>query len=140
MKEAISSPHAPKAIRPYSPMIRADGSGKLSPRLKDGAEPHLKEYFSTLEEARADLMALWNVSDKRLQELGLVSHPDVAKAMYYNAVRTVLTQLMRNLQEQFFGILEVQVSERNAPALALFRGLGFEQVDVGRAYRKELAR
>jgi dipeptidyl-peptidase-3 len=76
--------------------IIGHGSGKLSPRLKGGAEPHLKEYFSTLEEARADLMALWNVSDTRLQQLGLVSHPDVAKAMYYNAVRTVLIQLMRN--------------------------------------------
>src|SRR6185312_6587012 len=30
------------------------------------------------------------------QQLGLVSSADVAKAMYYNAVRTVLTQLMRN--------------------------------------------
>jgi hypothetical protein len=26
------------------------GSGKLSERLKGGAEPYLKEYFSTLEE------------------------------------------------------------------------------------------
>ena len=40
-------------------------------------------------------MALWNVSDPKLRELGLVSSPDVAKAMYYAAVRTVLTQLMR---------------------------------------------
>ena len=76
--------------------IIGHGSGKLSPRLKGGAEPNLKEYFSTLEEARADLMALWNISDPKLRELGLVSHPDVAKAMYYNAVRTVLAQLMRN--------------------------------------------
>jgi dipeptidyl-peptidase-3 len=76
--------------------IIGHGSGKLSPRLKGGAEPHLKEYFSTLEEARADLMALWNISDPKLQQLGLVSSPEVAKAMYYNAVRTVITQLMRN--------------------------------------------
>jgi dipeptidyl-peptidase-3 len=72
------------------------GSGKLSPRLKGGSEAHLKQYFSTLEEARADLMALWNIFDPKLQELGLVSSPEVGKAMYYNAVRTVLTQLMRN--------------------------------------------
>src|SRR5207247_6624290 len=32
------------------------GSGKLSDRVKGGAEPYLKEYYSTLEEARADLM------------------------------------------------------------------------------------
>jgi dipeptidyl-peptidase-3 len=76
--------------------IIGHGSGKLSAKLKGGAEPHLKEYFSTLEEARADLMALWNISDPRLQQLGLVSSPEVAKAMYYNAVRTVLTQLFRN--------------------------------------------
>jgi dipeptidyl-peptidase-3 len=76
--------------------IIGHGSGKLSPRLSGGAEPYLKEYFSTLEEARADLMALWNVADPRLQQLGLVSGPGVAKAMYYNAVRTVITQLFRN--------------------------------------------
>jgi dipeptidyl-peptidase-3 len=72
------------------------GSGKLSPRLKGPAESYLKEYYSTLEEARADLMALWNVSDPKLRELGLVSSPDVAKAMYYAAARVALTQLYRN--------------------------------------------
>ena len=71
------------------------GSGKLSPRLKGGAEAYLKEYFSTLEEARADLMALWNIFDPKLREMGVVSSPDVGKAMYYNAVRVALTQLYR---------------------------------------------
>lgn len=69
------------------------GSGKLSPRLTHESAFYLKEYASTLEEARADLMGLWNVSDPKLKELGLISHPDVAKAMYYDAVRTVLGQL-----------------------------------------------
>ncbi len=72
------------------------GSGKLSDRLKGGAEPYLKEYFSTLEEARADLMALWNVWDPKLKELGLVSNQaEVAKAMYDSAAAVVLTQLRR---------------------------------------------
>jgi dipeptidyl-peptidase-3 len=75
--------------------IIGHGSGKLNPKLQGGSESHLKEYFSTLEEARADLMALWNISDPKLRELGLVSNPDVMKAMYYSAVRTVLTQLIR---------------------------------------------
>lgn len=69
------------------------GSGKLNPRLTRESAYYLKEYASTLEEARADLMGLWNVSDPKLKELGLISHPDVAKAMYYAAVRTVLGQL-----------------------------------------------
>jgi dipeptidyl-peptidase-3 len=71
------------------------GSGKLNPRLSGGSEAYLKEYYSTLEEARADLMALWNIFDPKLQELHLVSSPDVGKAMYYNAVRVALTQLNR---------------------------------------------
>jgi dipeptidyl-peptidase III len=63
------------------------GSGKLSPRLVAGAEPELKEYFSTLEEGRADLMALWNVWDPKLHELGLISNQEeVAKAMYDEAM------------------------------------------------------
>jgi dipeptidyl-peptidase-3 len=72
------------------------GSGKLSDRIKGGAEPYLKEYFSTLEEARADLMGLWNIQDPKLKELGLVKDQDeVAKSMYDNAARAPLTQLRR---------------------------------------------
>jgi len=72
------------------------GSGKLSDRLKSGAETYLKEYFSTLEEGRADLMGLWNAFDPKLKELGLISNQtEVAKAMYDNAVMAPLTQLRR---------------------------------------------
>ncbi len=72
------------------------GSGKLSERLKGGAEPYLKEYFSTLEEARADLMSLWNAWDPKLKELGLISNQEeVAKAMYDSAALVALTQLRR---------------------------------------------
>jgi len=72
------------------------GSGKLTDKTKAGAQPFLKEYFSTLEEARADLMALYNVWDPKLKELGLVSDQEgVAKAMYDSSTRVVLTQLRR---------------------------------------------
>lgn len=70
------------------------GSGKLSDRLKGGSEPYLKEYFSTLEEARADLMALWNIWDPKLKELGLVTNQEeVARAMYDSSAQVALTQL-----------------------------------------------
>ena len=72
------------------------GSGKLSERLKGGAQKELKEYYSTLEEARADLMGLYNVWDPKLKALGLVDDQDaVARTMYDNAARAVLTQLRR---------------------------------------------
>jgi dipeptidyl-peptidase III len=72
------------------------GSGKLSERISGGAQPFLKEYFSTLEEGRADLMALWNVWDPKVKELGLISNPEeVAKAMYDTAASVALMQLRR---------------------------------------------
>ena len=72
------------------------GSGKLSPRVSAGAQSYLKEYFSTLEEGRADLMALWNVWDPKLKELGLISNQEeVAKAMYDGAALVALNQLRR---------------------------------------------
>lgn len=72
------------------------GSGRLSERLKGGAEPYLKGYFSALEEGRADLSALWNAWDPKLKELGLVSNQEeVAKAMYDSAAMVALTQLRR---------------------------------------------
>ena len=71
------------------------GSGKLSPKLTHEASFYLKEYFSALEEARADLMALWNVFDPKLKELGLISSDDVGRVMYNDAARVILTQLRR---------------------------------------------
>jgi dipeptidyl-peptidase-3 len=72
------------------------GSGKLSDRVSGGAQRFLKEYFSTLEEGRADLMALWNVWDPKLKELSLISNQEeVAKAMYDNAALVALNQLRR---------------------------------------------
>ncbi|MFB3829343.1 MAG: peptidase M49 [Bryobacteraceae bacterium] len=71
------------------------GSGKLSPRLTREAAYYLKEYASTLEEARADLMALWSVFDPKLRELGLVRDNGVGRAMYYSAARAPLVQLRR---------------------------------------------
>jgi len=75
--------------------IIGHGSGRLNPKLTNDPAFYLKQYFSTLEEARADLMALWNVWDPKLKELGLISSPDVAKAMYYASARVALTQLRR---------------------------------------------
>nr|MBA3241154.1 peptidase M49 [Acidobacteriota bacterium] len=103
LAEFASSPEELRVVRRYGEEaenlhtalheVIGHGSGKLNPKLTREPAFYLKEYYSTLEEARADLLALWNVSDPKLRELGLVSHPDVAKAMYYSAARVMLTQL-----------------------------------------------
>ena len=48
----------------------------------------------------------------------------------------LLVHLLRYVQEQFFSLVEVQVNDKNEPALRLYRGLGFEAVDAGRVYHK----
>jgi dipeptidyl-peptidase-3 len=72
------------------------GSGRLNPKFKSGTEGMLKEYYSTMEETRADLMALWNAFDPKLKQLGLLSNQfEVAKAMYDSQALVMLTQLRR---------------------------------------------
>jgi dipeptidyl-peptidase III len=68
-------------------------SGKLAP----GTDPNsLKNYASALEEARADLFALYYLMDKKMIELGLIPEEDVAKAAYDAYLRNgLLTQIVR---------------------------------------------
>lgn len=68
-------------------------SGQLAPGTK-GDE--LKNYGSTLEEARADLFALYYMNDPKLVELGVIPTLDVAKAEYNNYMMNgLMTQLTR---------------------------------------------
>jgi dipeptidyl-peptidase III len=69
------------------------GSGRLSPRLTSEPASYLKEYYSTLEETRADLMALWNFWDPKLIRMGVMPNFDVARAAYDAEARSALTQL-----------------------------------------------
>lgn len=68
-------------------------SGQLMPGVHDDA---LKEHGSTLEEARADLFALYYLADPKLIELGIITDPDTYKAEYYKYVMNgLMTQLTR---------------------------------------------
>ena len=69
------------------------GSGKLLP----GTDPDaLKAYSSTLEEARADLFALYYMADAKITELGLLPNEEAYKAAYYKYIMNgLMTQLVR---------------------------------------------
>ena len=69
------------------------GSGKLLPGVDPDA---LKAYGSTIEEARADLFALYYMADEKLIELGLLPDKDAYKAQYYTYIMNgLVTQLVR---------------------------------------------
>jgi dipeptidyl-peptidase III len=69
------------------------GSGKMNPQLKEEPAFYLKEYYSTLEEARADLVALWYFFDPKLIEMGAMPDIEVARTAYDGEVRASLVQL-----------------------------------------------
>jgi dipeptidyl-peptidase-3 len=69
------------------------GSGKMM----TGKSPEdLKNYYSTIEETRADLFALYYIADKKLQELGLTPSMETGMAEYDAYLRNgLITQLTR---------------------------------------------
>lgn len=71
--------------------------GHASGRLLPGVDPDaLKAHGSTLEEARADLFALYYLADPKLLELGLLDNPKAYQAEYYKfMLNGLMTQLMR---------------------------------------------
>jgi dipeptidyl-peptidase III len=74
------------------------GSGLVSDALDGMPEAALREQFSTLEEARADLVALYFVADPHLVAMGLMDaddHADVILAEYEAYARNALVQLRR---------------------------------------------
>ncbi|MDR1517635.1 MAG: dipeptidyl peptidase 3, partial [Dysgonamonadaceae bacterium] len=77
-------------------------SGKLLPGVDGDA---LKAYGSTIEEARADLFALYYLADTKMVELSLLPDNDAYKAEYYkymmNGAMTQLTRVQpgKNIEE-----------------------------------------
>ncbi len=72
-------------------------SGSINPGVGTPKET-LKSYSSTLEEARADLVALYFLLDPKLIELGLVSSLDVGKASYDRQIRNGLMMQLQRLK------------------------------------------
>ncbi len=70
-------------------------SGKTNPGVGSATET-LREYSSTSEEARADLVALYFLLDPKLLELGVLPSLEAGKAAYDDYIRNaMLTQLYR---------------------------------------------
>ena len=101
--EFVIDPDTKQLIREYGNLCNnlhtdlhecvGHGSGKLMPGI---SKDSLKNHASTIEEARADLFALYFIADKKLIELGLLPNEDAYKAEYYRFFRNgLMTQLTR---------------------------------------------
>ena len=88
------------------------GSGQLAPGIK-GDE--LKNYASPLEEARADLFALYFIGDAKMMELGIVPNMEVMKASYN---KTMFNGLIGQLTRIEYGKDIVQAHMRDRQLIA----------------------
>ena len=87
-------------------------SGQLLPGVDGDA---LKENGSALEEARADLFALYYLADPKLLELGILNNPDAYQAEYY---KYMMNGLMTQLNRIEFGKDVEEAHMRNRQLIA----------------------
>jgi len=74
------------------------GSGRMAEEVTVPPHRLLAEQYSSIEEARADLVALYFLADREVVELGLVpadEHADLVRTEYEYYTRTALVQLRR---------------------------------------------
>ncbi len=71
--------------------IIGHGSGKVT--VPNDPSTYLREIYSTLEEARADLVAYWNIYDPKLAELGVPDLAEVGHELYRQAARAGIVAL-----------------------------------------------
>lgn len=72
-------------------------SGQLEEGVATPAET-LKNYASALEEARADLVALYYILDQKLVQMGLVESLEVGKASYDSYIKNGLMLQLRRIE------------------------------------------
>jgi dipeptidyl-peptidase-3 len=114
------------------------GSGKVAEKLNGAPQNALKEQYSSLEEARADLVALYFIADRKMVDLGIIDgedHEEIVRAEYEGYARNALAQLrrvregthieedhMRNRQMIVRWLIAnsggIEIRRRDAPALS----------------------
>jgi dipeptidyl-peptidase III len=72
-------------------------SGQINPGIGDPAAT-LKNYASTLEEARADLVALYYIMDQKLVDMGVMPSLEVGMAEYDTYINNGLFLQLRRLE------------------------------------------
>ncbi len=92
--------HGKRAGKLHTAMHEVIGhaSGKINEGIGTPKET-LKNYSNTLEEARADLVALYYIYDQKLVDLGLMESLDVGKAEYDSYIMNGMMLQLRRLEK-----------------------------------------
>ena len=107
--------------------------------LLEPVEFRLEDKLSGMPAARALLWEMEGYSWRwGCPSVGVLETQVRSDVRRQGLAKFLLTQILRRLQEEYFGVVEVQAPEQNPTALALFQSLGFETVDTGRVYFKDL--
>ena len=78
--------------------VLGHASGRQAPGFEGSPDEIIKEHYSALEEARADLIALYYTGDSKMVELGIIpaaDHDGVTRAQYEYYTRNAIVQLRR---------------------------------------------
>ena len=78
--------------------VLGHGSGRVSERLEGQPQLALREQYSSLEEARADLVALYFLPDAKIAEVGMLPaehQAEIVRTEYEAYARTAVVQLRR---------------------------------------------
>jgi dipeptidyl-peptidase-3 len=78
--------------------VLGHASGRQAEGFKGTPHEAIKEFYSALEEGRADLIALYFLADPKMVELGIIpaaDHDNVVRAEYEAYTRNALVQLRR---------------------------------------------
>jgi len=75
--------------------VTGHASGRVSDELEGDPSEHLREYASTLEEARADLVGLWHMADPRIRELRMLPDEGCIAAGYRLFAASFVSSLRR---------------------------------------------
>ena len=107
LEEFSYSPEEVKLGKKYGPItddlhtdmheVIGHGSGQILPGVGTPKET-LKNYASTIEEARADLVALYYLPDQKLIDIGVMPDKEAYKAEYNKYIRNGLLQQLRRIE------------------------------------------
>lgn len=106
-------------------------SGKINKGVGTPKET-LKNYSSTLEEARADLVALYYIVDEKPIELGLLESKEAGKAEYDSYIRNGMMLQLRRLK------LGDDIEEDHMRNRQLVAGWVFERAEADKIIEKKV--